>query len=359
MPQKMAGPTSASKRHFLHSPHRFFLGRRARFAQRVAIMQEWYYTRNGQQQGPVNLETLRNMAQDGSLRPDDMVWNSSMTDWVPSGEVDGIFSRSMDHATSPSPALEGGGEALTEIEPGSDPIGIGACVSKGFKLTTENFGGLFLVGLTYIGVMLLVGIVMGMFDAATGMTPPPSDNPFENQGSLINQLVTNLVSIFLSLGATRIGLNIVDGKAFNTGMLFDGGQFFIRAVIAAILFTVMMIIVCLPLIISLFSAHGDFGIVGLVFIPTIVAIIYLSLRFGFYLFAIVDKDLGAIEALQYSSRITTGQRLILFGMSFVMGLIIIAGLLALIIGVIFAIPVAMLSWVVGYRWLQYGRRVAQ
>lgn len=324
------------------------------------MMQEWYYTRNGQQQGPVNLETLRNMAQDGSLRPDDMVWNSSMTDWVPSGEVDGIFSRSMDHATTPSPAPEGGGEeALTEIEPGGDPIGIGACVSKGFKLTTENFGGLFLVGLTYVGVMLLVGIVMGIFDAATGMSSPLPGEYFKNEGSVINQIVTNLVSTFLSLGATRIGLNIVDGKAFNAGMLFSGGQFFIRAVIAAILFTVMIFVACIPLIFCLVGSRGEFGLAALVMIPTLVVIIYLSLRFGFYLFAIVDKDLGAIEALQYSSRITTGQRLILFGMSFVMGLIIIAGLLALIIGVIFAIPVAMLSWVVGYRWLQYGRRVAQ
>ena len=69
--------------------------------------------------------------------------------------------------------------------------------------------------------------------------------------------------------------------------------------------------------------------------------------------------MGVLQAFDYSSRITTGQRLNLFILSLVMIAIIIAGFLALIIGLIFAIPVAMLSWVLAYRWLQYGSRVAQ
>jgi uncharacterized membrane protein len=36
--------------------------------------------------------------------------------------------------------------------------------------------------------------------------------------------------------------------------------------------------------------------------------------------------------------------------------IILAGLLALVVGLVFAYPVAGLAWVLGYRWMQLGRR---
>jgi uncharacterized membrane protein len=36
--------------------------------------------------------------------------------------------------------------------------------------------------------------------------------------------------------------------------------------------------------------------------------------------------------------------------------IILAGLIALVVGLVFAYPVAGLAWVLGYRWMQLGRR---
>jgi uncharacterized membrane protein len=86
--------------------------------------------------------------------------------------------------------------------------------------------------------------------------------------------------------------------------------------------------------------------------------IYLALRFGQYLNAIVDRDLGVIDALKYSSRITRGNRLNLFGLGIVAFGIVLAGLLALVFGLIFALPLAWLLGFVAYRWLQYGRKSA-
>lgn len=42
----------------------------------------WYYTRNGEQQGPVEFAELRQMAAAGALGADDLVWNEGMPQWV-------------------------------------------------------------------------------------------------------------------------------------------------------------------------------------------------------------------------------------------------------------------------------------
>lgn len=54
-------------------------------------MADWFYSQNGQQQGPVSLETLRQMAGAGQLRPTDMVWSAGMAVWQPAGPTAGLF----------------------------------------------------------------------------------------------------------------------------------------------------------------------------------------------------------------------------------------------------------------------------
>ena len=48
---------------------------------------EWYYASNGQQQGPVSQEQLMELFQKGEVKTSDLVWNETMTDWVPFGNV--------------------------------------------------------------------------------------------------------------------------------------------------------------------------------------------------------------------------------------------------------------------------------
>lgn len=54
----------------------------------------WFFTRNGEQLGPVSLADLRVKASNRELDPrHDMVWRSGMAEWKPAGEVDGLFER--------------------------------------------------------------------------------------------------------------------------------------------------------------------------------------------------------------------------------------------------------------------------
>ena len=51
---------------------------------------EWYYANNGQQLGPVSQESLHELYQSGSIQGTDLVWNETMTEWLPIGKIPGL-----------------------------------------------------------------------------------------------------------------------------------------------------------------------------------------------------------------------------------------------------------------------------
>ena len=329
-------------------------------------MTEWYYARDGKQHGPVSLGQLVSLARNGDLDPvKDLVWTSTMKDWAPAGQIPDIFAPP---AASPLPPADpsnpyaapasnwnpaaqiSAGEALAEIIPGSEPIDVMACVKRGFDLTVRNFGDIVLVGLAYFGVTMAVGLMVGGMDFALGYGHGTHNNfnfnlgssysygsGTDQTGSPLGVIIRQIVSIYLSLGATRIGLNLVSGREFSVGMLFGGGRKLLPAIGATILYMLM---------------------VGIGFLLFIVPGIYLAMRYGQYLTAMVDRDLGIMESFNYSSSITTNNRMNSFLLSLMAIAITFAGCLALCVGIFFAIPVIWLSWLVAFRWMQYGHRAA-
>lgn len=339
-------------------------------------MNQWFYARGGQQSGPVTLEELRQLAISGGISVSDLVWNSSMKDWQPAGSVPGIFGEPVSavstgyDASAPLPA----GESLPEIVPGSEPIDIMACIKRGFTLTARHFGIIFatLLILSLINMAVSVpsnllrqknlresnialqaqsGEVASPADPAAVPDPtaPPSglQNPTFDARDLLAAyrgytgleaflaIVSQIVSLFLTLGAIRIFLDLASGKEVSLGMLFGEGK----------------------KLISAFLASWVFGFACMIgFLLLIVPGVYIALRYGMFFLAIVDKNLGVKDSFSYSSSITTNNRLNLLGLFLMCFLIMIAGLLACFVGMIFAAPVVYLTYAVAYRWMQYGHR---
>ena len=284
-------------------------------------MSEWYYARGGQQNGPISYEQLVELARSGGLdRSKDLVWNATMKDWLPADQVPGLFE-----ATVTSP-----GAAMDEIVPGSEPLVVGDCVKRGFELTKRHFGILLLVALAYLGVRFGFTLILILMDATSTL-----GRTYQNGGSPLSMVISLILSVFLGLGLTRVGLNLISGKEVKVGQLFGESRKLLRALGAQILLTLMIALGCLLLI-----------------VPGI----YLALRFGFCVTAIVDRDLGVIDSFKYSSSITANNRMLLLGLLLLCGLIGVAGLMACGVGLIFAAPMAWLTYLVAYRWLQYGRR---
>ena len=321
-------------------------------------MTEWYYACGGQQSGPVSFEQLQVLARSGALHATrDLVWTSTMKDWIPAGQVPGLFvaaSSTGVPAVDPAnpyaapqstwtEATPAAGAALLEIPPGSEPIDVGGCVKRGFELTKRQFGTIVLVGLVYFavffGLSMVLGLIQGILQGTMGAGSARHMDPHPGAGPVlimaVFQVISQVFSIYLGLGLTRIGLNLVSGKAVSVGMLFGEGGKLLRAIGATFLFVVMMMI-------------------G--FILLIVPGVYIALRYGQYMVAIVDRDLGVMDALSYSSSLTTNNRLNMFVLGMLGMVIVFAGMLACGVGLIFAGPVVWLSYIVAYRWMQYGSR---
>lgn len=68
---------------------------------------EWYYAENNQQRGPVDDAQFNLFVQQGIIRPDTLVWNATMSDWLPLSQV-----------RPTAPAVPFGG-----TQPASNPFG--------------------------------------------------------------------------------------------------------------------------------------------------------------------------------------------------------------------------------------------
>lgn len=320
-------------------------------------MDQWYYAKGGQQHGPVTLAELQGLLRSGALNPaSDLVWNPTMKDWIPAVQVPALNGG----AAAPAPAETYGSQpfayplatgVVEEIPNGSEPIIATACVKRAFDLTVKHIGPMIGITLLYFIISWAFDAMLPIADKALGWSPsegmpdePPAGADFwvgfrygfmKESMSIPMTLLSNLVMVFFMLGFTRIGLNVVSGKPYGAGMLFGGGKWLLHGFIGYLLYTLMVVVG-----LFLFIVPG----------------IYLMLRFGMYQNAIVDKNLSVIAAFRYSSALTANNKGSLFLIFLFAILTMVAGCLAFIVGILFAYPMMWLSWIVAYRWMQYGGR---
>lgn len=322
-------------------------------------MKEWYYAKGGQQIGPVGLEDLRALIASGELNPaSDLVWKPTMADWLPAAQVPefsgnppaenipgGAYVQPFAYATASGP--------IHEIVPGSEPIVATACVKRAWDLVVKNLGPWIVVAVIFLVVTFGVGFVVAMVGSLLGLTTSggvstsgPSYSgvqPSSGGGAIlgtalfqiVSNLITGLVSAFLMLGVTRMGLNAVSGRPISVGMLFGQGDLLLKAFGARILYFLM---VAVGLLLFIFPG------------------IYLALKYGQYLNGIVDKRLGVMDSFSYSAKLTQNNMMSLFVIGLLSFCLAVAGCIALGVGLLFAYPVIWLSWIVAYRWMQYGGR---
>ena len=303
----------------------------------------WFYSKGGEQKGPVSFSDLQQLLAEG-LSPSTLVWTEGEGSWVPASRIPELIPQTISDPSNPysapttNVALEPTMAASGREEPPEPPIplDIGFCIGQGWKHTFANFGTIFLVGLIYLaitfGVWIVTGLIFGgqadlQMNERDFQTNPGS--PLSFIGGLINQCV----SLFLNLGITHIGLRILRGEHPQVGEIFSQGNKFLNGALATFLFAIMVV---------------------LGFICLIIPGIFMVLRFGFFMEAIVEKNLDAISALKYSYRLTRENTLSRLGLAIISILIVFAGVIALGVGLIIAIPVVWMTSLVAYRYLHAG-----
>jgi phage shock protein PspC (stress-responsive transcriptional regulator) len=63
---------------------------------------QWFFSRNGQKNGPVAGSILKQLARSGELSVTDLVWREGMAEWAPASKVKGLFPEGV-IASAPPP----------------------------------------------------------------------------------------------------------------------------------------------------------------------------------------------------------------------------------------------------------------
>lgn len=179
--------------------------------------------------------------------------------------------------------------------------------------------------------------------------------------SLPFSIASGILSAIFSLGLIKISLNFLDGQKPKFSEIFSQYQLFFRYLFTSILYSLIVILgvvipVILSIIFSLFFKKNFFPVlydliiyIGLAF--SIVLGILAGVRFGFFVYFLVDKKSKIIESLKKSWQITRGNTINLTLFYILLVLLNIFGALALIIGLFWTLPATMVAEAFVYRKL--------
>ena len=136
-------------------------------------------------------------------------------------------------------------------------------------------------------------------------------------------IIFGVIIAYLELGIIKMAINHIRGEAIDFKDLYSVSlKTFLHYIVAYII-------------------TGFFIIIGLILL--IIPGIHLALRFMFAQYLIVDKDMSFDVAIKESMRMTKGNTINLFLLVLTFGLIAIAGIICLFVGLIVACPVIWLA----------------
>ncbi|MBW2522825.1 MAG: hypothetical protein JRI23_01555 [Deltaproteobacteria bacterium] len=190
---------------------------------------------------------------------------------------------------------------------------------------------------TILGALIVGGIISNAVNSiGNGISQADPESIAAQLISGGMSIINFLVASFMLGGMTLMCLKIARGEPYEFGDIFKGGPYF-GGILAA------------NFLIGL-------GVVfGLIFL--IIPGIYLALAWSLTVPVMVDREIGPIEAMKESWRLTVGQKGNIFLFGLLMVGIAILGLLACCIGILVVGPIGQIAWVYIYLRIS-GQRTA-
>lgn len=232
-------------------------------------------------------------------------------------------------------------ESTERVIPHS-PINLDAtwCISRGWRLTCQNFGLFFTcITLPLIIINIINAIISSIAVSIDGQTVVQFAGQFIVQNkygfaNFLSSIITNILSVIVGMGIIRAILDFLDGKQISFKTAFSQTDKIIKGAVASFIFGIVVAI----------------GIVLL-----IVPGIYIATRYGFFLHAIVDKNCSIMDSFKYSSDLTRDNKMNVFVLFLLSILVIIAGALAILVGLLWAYPTTLVAMSIAYCCLHHGK----
>ncbi len=152
-------------------------------------------------------------------------------------------------------------------------------------------------------------------------------------------LIFGILQIIISMGLIKISLRFCDNKKATFSELFSCSHLFFKYLVGSIFYILIIL-----------------GGMILLIIPGII----WAIKFSFFPYFIIDKNLGPIAALKKSAEITKDAKWNLFLFGLLVGGLNLAGFLALVIGYLFVtLPISMVANAFIFRKLSVPTEITQ
>lgn len=169
-------------------------------------------------------------------------------------------------------------------------------------------------------------VVLLLIIFAVNTIPQHLGRFFDNSNSpligFIFALVGWILEFAVSLGVIGIALKIYDRKKVQYGNLFDYIHLIIPYIVASFIYGVIVLV----------------GMILLV-VPGII----WGIKYRYFVYYMVDKNKGPIDALKASAKITKGQKWNLFLLGLMLLGLNLLGACALLVGLFLTIPATMMA----------------
>ncbi|MFW5740991.1 MAG: hypothetical protein ACOC1F_11560, partial [Myxococcota bacterium] len=181
---------------------------------------------------------------------------------------------------------------------------------------------------------LIANAVSGVGQAIASIDP--NEQALQIVGGVL-RLVNFFVSAFMTGGMTLFAIKVARGDNYEFGDIFKGAPYFLSVVVASILVTLGVLLGTLLLI-----------------VPGII----LGLGWAMTIPLVVDRQMGAIDAIRESWRMMDGHKLAFFLFGLLSLGLVLVGLLACCIGVFFVGPILQVAYAYIYLRIS-GQRTAE
>ena len=195
---------------------------------------------------------------------------------------------------------------------------MGEAISFGWDVMRNN-----------IGFFLLLLIVAFFIENILGFVSDFAGRDFPMIAVLLS-LVGAMLGLVVQMGMIKVSLQFCDGIKGKLDDLLSTFNLLLSMIVASIVY--ILIVICGMIL---------FVVPGVIW----------GIKFSLYPYFIVDEGLGPIEAIKASGNATDGAKLHLWLFGLLMGLINIAGALALFVGLFATIPTSMVAYAYVYRTL--------
>jgi len=222
-------------------------------------------------------------------------------------------------------------------------------VNYSWGIWKSNLG--LLVGITLVtgGVMMVAYFIMvGFFVAMVGIGGGAGPGVGIALGGILLLVVFLAAAMFLSIGYIQVLLKLARRQPASFSDLFGGGSRVFPAIGCVALYYLVLLPIFILFGVLVATLGEGSAAAALLNIVLNIGITILNLIIWPFMYLVIDGKSTVLTSYASAAMVTKGNRLTSFLIGIVFGVVMVVGFLALGIGAIFAAPLALTFWVVGY-----------